>query len=566
MTIKLPTRRPKLPLALQRLSNDEYTPLPYDAVTLRAVGKVQAQGPRSSKRLAMSLGDYWSSRLGTAAALRAVDDEFGGGFYNVPEEATLDREAADAALGGDQFIVDVQTHYVAERQANEVWAGILLGNAESVSADRFKGLDELMYVQEPIGYSFAEYLRCVFLESETSIAILTSGPGADGRTPTRMLHNQEMIGTRDLIERLGGTGRLINHSVVHPRAPLEIETMDRWADWCKPAGWKVYTMFGVEGRTDETWMMDDDETGEPFLDRVMETGVKTISAHKGLSYTPSGVDVGWEGSSSPKDVGPVAKAYPEINFIIFHSGYEARVGDEEEGPYVEQPSPQGTDRLVKSLKDAGVGPGGNVYAELGTTWYMVMPHPREAAHVLGKLLVALGEDNIVWGTDSIWYGPAQPLIDAFRAYEIPEEYCERYGYPRLTVSGFARVPARRPPAQHTLAKLGQKRPPHGQGVRRDSPGRGQGGFQPRLRRRRGSRHYPGVRRQGRGKCGATLFPGWASFPHVAGGARGRRYRLARRSRAPGAARTWTRRRGLGAPGQPGAAWRLGGRRIGGGPD
>ena len=431
MTLKLPTRRPKLPLPLQSISNDEFTPLPYDAVTLRAVGKVRAQGPRSSKRVAMSLADYWSSRLGTAAALRAVDDEWGGGFYNVPEEATLDGAAADAALGGDQFIVDVQTHYVAERPANEGWGDILLGNAMSVSADRFKGLDRLMHVQKPIGYSFAEFLRCVFLESETSVAILTSGPGLDGKSAVRMLRNDEMIGTRELIERLGGTGRLINHSVVHPRAPGAIENMDRWSDWCTPAGWKVYTMYGVEGRRDETWSLEDD-AGEPFLDRVMETGVKTISAHKGLSSLIAGVDTGWEGASSPKDVGPAAKAYPDINFIIFHSGYEPRLGDQEEGPYVDGPSPKGTDRLVKSLKDAGVGPGDNVYAELGSTWYMVMPHPREAAHVLGKLLVALGEDNIVWGTDSIWYGPGQPLIDAFRAYEIPEEYCERYGYPPLT--------------------------------------------------------------------------------------------------------------------------------------
>jgi predicted TIM-barrel fold metal-dependent hydrolase len=210
--------------------------------------------------------------------------------------------------------------------------------------------------------------------------------------------------------------------------------MDRWSDWCTPAGWKVYTMYGVEGRRDRTWMLDDDETGEPFLDRVMETGVRTVSAHKGLSSLISGVDTGWDGASSPRDVGPVAAAYPGINFIIFHSGYEPRQGDEEEGPYVERDAPRGTDRLIKSLKDAGVGPGGNVYAELGSTWYMVMPHPREAAHVMGKLLLALGEDNVVWGTDSIWYGPAQPLIDAFRAYEIPEEYCEQYGYPRLTAS------------------------------------------------------------------------------------------------------------------------------------
>jgi predicted TIM-barrel fold metal-dependent hydrolase len=93
---------------------------------------------------------------------------------------------------------------------------------------------------------------------------------------------------------------------------------------------------------------------------------------------------------------------------------------------------QGTDRLIKSLHDSGIKPGGNVYAELGSTWYILIKRPEEAAHVLGKLLLALGEDNILWGTDSVWYGSAQPLIDAFRAFQIPEEFQERFGYPPIT--------------------------------------------------------------------------------------------------------------------------------------
>ncbi len=46
--------------------------------------------------------------------------------------------------------------------------------------------------------------------------------------------------------------------------------------------------------------------------------------------------------------------------------------------------------------------GANVYAELGSTWRFLMRDPDSAAHALGKLLLHLGEDNILWGTDSIW--------------------------------------------------------------------------------------------------------------------------------------------------------------------
>ena len=62
----------------------------------------------------------------------------------------------------------------------------------------------------------------------------------------------------------------------------------------------------------------------------------------------------------------------------------------------------------------------------------MLRRPREAAHVLGKLLRAVGEDRIIWGTDSVWYGAPQPLIDAFRAFTIPERLQEEHGYPPLT--------------------------------------------------------------------------------------------------------------------------------------
>jgi uncharacterized protein len=38
----------------------------------------------------------------------------------------------------------------------------------------------------------------------------------------------------------------------------------------------------------------------------------------------------------------------------------------------------------------------------------------------------------MWGTDSIWYGPAQPAIDAFIAFQIPSELRDQYGYPEIT--------------------------------------------------------------------------------------------------------------------------------------
>jgi predicted TIM-barrel fold metal-dependent hydrolase len=179
-------------------------------------------------------------------------------------------------------------------------------------------------------------------------------------------------------------------------------------------------------REEKGWMLDDDGLGRAFLDRARELarvgGPDIVCAHKGIS--------GLAATGSPRDIGPAALEYPELRFIVYHSGYE--ITEVEERQYSEDVSDEGTNRLIRTLRENGIGAGGNVYAELGSTWFLMASRPREAAHVLGKLLVTLGEDNIVWGTDSIWYGPAQQLIDAFRAFQIPLSMQEEFGYPALS--------------------------------------------------------------------------------------------------------------------------------------
>ena len=136
---------------------------------------------------------------------------------------------------------------------------------------------------------------------------------------------------------------------------------------------------------------------------------------------------------------------------MYHSGYE-RDPDASGRPVRRRPRrTRGVDRLIKSLELAGIGPDGNVYAELGSTWFLMLRRPVEAAHVLGKLLVALGPERIVWGTDSTWYGSPQPLIDAFRAFAIPERMQDEFGYPPFTADAKERILERERAASSTAS-------------------------------------------------------------------------------------------------------------------
>ena len=68
-----------------------------------------------------------------------------------------------------------------------------------------------------------------------------------------------------------------------------------------------------------------------------------------------------------------------------------------------------------------------------------MRDPDSAAHGLGKLFKYIGEDNVLWGTDSIWYGSPQDQIQAFRTFQITAEFQEKFGYPPLTPARKAKI-------------------------------------------------------------------------------------------------------------------------------
>jgi predicted TIM-barrel fold metal-dependent hydrolase len=201
----------------------------------------------------------------------------------------------------------------------------------------------------------------------------------------------------------------------------QLDRMQARAEAMDVAAWKIYTPWGPTG---QGWFLDDEKLGIPVIEKARSVGVKTICAHKGLPL------FGFErAKASPRDIGVVAAAYPDMNFVVYHSGWYPGT---REGPYDAANAELGVNSLVKSLLDNGVKPNTNVYAEMGSTWRNLMSDTTQAAHVLGKLLKYCGEDNLLWGTDCIWTGSPQPQIVAFRTFKMDPQFAQQYGYPLLT--------------------------------------------------------------------------------------------------------------------------------------
>jgi uncharacterized protein len=416
------TREPpdhRLPIKLDSTSNGEFAPRPLDATSRHANALARESAGRLSRRLGQSRREFLASGCGAAATLLAINAAHAatgrpGGFFQLSAEAATEPEVAAAELGKREFIFDVQGHFVNPTGA---WLGKVPEGAKPLSgmpkAGCGIGSGERGYL-ECLGPE--EFIKDVFMDSDTDLMVLSFVPSRRDAEPLTI---EEAAATRAIVERLEGSHRLLLHARVNPNQPGDVEDMDRLAGFGISA-WKTYTQWGPDGKG--FWMTDD--VGIAFVERARKLGIRNICIHKGIPFGRQSYE-----HSTCRDIGPIAKRFPDVNFLIYHSGW---VPGAPEGPY-DPARTDGVDALVTSLLEAGVAPNSNVYAELGSTWRFVgLREPDSAAHTLGKLLRYVGEDNVLWGTDSIWYGSPQDQIQAFRSFQIAPELRETLGYPQIT--------------------------------------------------------------------------------------------------------------------------------------
>jgi len=347
-----------------------------------------------------------------------------GGFYDLPREAAFDPQLARAALDGNDFIFDVQGHFVNPTGAwlKRLPAGAkpMQGFASDARCAPHQGPGERDYLK-CIGPD--QFVKDVFMDSDTDLMVLSFVPSTREGEPLTI---EEATATARIVERLDGTHRLLIHGRVNPNQAGDLEGMDELASRYKISAWKTYTQWGPDGKG----FFLDDEPGLKLVEKARKLGIRNIAVHKGLAFGPKSYE-----HSTCVDVGRIAKKYPDVNFLIYHSGY---VQGQKEGPY-DAKKTDGIDALVTSLIANGVKPNSNVYPELGSTWRLLMRDPDSAAHGIGKLLKYCGEDNLLWGTDSIWYGSPQDQIQAFRAFQIAPELRDKHGYPEITPALRAKV-------------------------------------------------------------------------------------------------------------------------------
>src|SRR3954451_6672234 len=433
----------RMPVDVMPASNGEFIPPPPTAAQHRIMELQNEAAEDLRRRMGLSRRSFVRSAAAMGIGFWAINQVMSNHFgsyagANPPGTGACDLEWPGAQLANlpGEFIFDIQSHHVDPdglwRINNPGFHAVFMalweqsgplggfpGTYKDGSPHGFGRGGEL----DPIeNLSRFHYMKELYLDSSTNMTVLSAVPSAPDQQPLPIL---EAAHTVDMVNKLAKSQREVMHGVVTHRGKLR--------------GWKVYTPWG-DVPNSSGWFLDD-EIGMAFINQVRHLAVtrggpRVIACHKGFALPAFD-----QRAASPRDIGPAARQNPDINFIVYHSGYDSETQTAYPGDDKVNSADRGVNSLIKSLRENGwdatrfVQPGlshgnvPNVYAEIGATMRSVVSDPDELAHLLGKLITHVGPQRVVWGTDSLWFGSPQSVIVALRAFKMSDKARQMYNLP-----------------------------------------------------------------------------------------------------------------------------------------
>jgi hypothetical protein len=215
--------------------------------------------------------------------------------------------------------------------------------------------------------------------------------------------------------------RTVLYGAINPlEGQAALDKMERQVRELGVTATKIYPAAYYDGRTLPI-DLDDTAYGIPMIEKAQELGIKAIAVHKALPFGPTRT-----ASYRVDDLDEVAAQFPEMAFEIVHAGFAF---------------------LEETCFLLGRFP--NVYANLEVTASLIINNPRRFAEVLGNLMYWGGEDKIIFASGCSFVHP-QPVIEAFMAFEMPQDLIDGYGYPQITREAKLKILGRNFLAMHGL--------------------------------------------------------------------------------------------------------------------
>jgi predicted TIM-barrel fold metal-dependent hydrolase len=413
------------PIPTRIASNEEFIPPAQTPQQKQFEARVAELSEQAARRHGVGRRDFLRGSGGMAVALLALNEVFGP-CYQVSAAEVDEPKAFEEKWPKDQFIFDVQTHHVdvSRKWYDDTPDGRAAVRFFQMLRPSLKGIaDSLEQLNR------AHYVKEVFGDSDTTMAVISGVPSRSwDKNP---LPPDQMVATRKYVNDLAGSRRLLSHGLLRPNLGMkEMEEMERQVKELKIDAWKMYT--GAE-LGEKAWFMDDEKIAYPFWEKTKKLGIKNLCVHKGLPLSAFN-----EKACTPLDLEKAAKDWPDLNFIVYHSGFRGvgflgqGTGERVKDPQTDDPQeiPWISDILRILKKNRGIK---NIYFELGSTFgQLSAARPDTCLHMLGQMIQVAGADHILWGTDSIWGGSPQSQIVRLRTLKMKPELMEKYKYPELT--------------------------------------------------------------------------------------------------------------------------------------
>jgi predicted TIM-barrel fold metal-dependent hydrolase len=435
------------PVPTQVVSNEEFEPRPQTERQKKVENLIGEMSEVRAKKLGLSRRAFMSTSMGLATCFMAMNSVYGKSFDVEDVETWEPAASGEKWPKSEYFIIDVQSHFTN---------GYALGfrNMEFAKNMGFKDLKD-----DKESYSFQNFVKEMYFDSDTSICVISGVPSMEKNKDENgkvlegvardrgVLPSWLMSQSKKRINELAGSQRALCQGNLAPNhywdkaankmdKAATLEQMEREVKIYGIDSWKWYCHFDP-GRTGQGFQLDD-ENAMWFYEQSRKLGLKLISTHKGFSYQSRTLGH----LANPKDVEKAALQNPDFNFVVYHSALKHGPNEPNWKENNKYDPTTGDFEWHKILMDIKVRNPKmkNVYCEIGSFFgTLIVGDPVMAMHGIGKNIKHYGSDHVIWGTDCLWWGSPQWVIEAFKRFQISDEMCEKFGYKKLTKQDKANI-------------------------------------------------------------------------------------------------------------------------------
>lgn len=437
------------PMPTQIVSNEEFIPRPQTEKQKHVEHLIGELSEERARKLGMDRRAFMATSMGLATCFLASNKVWGNNFEVEDAESWEPAASAEKYPKGEFFVMDVQGHFTD-------------GYALQFRSMEFVKNMGFQLKNDKDSYSFLNFVKEMYFDSETDVVVISGVPGRErlrddkGNVPEgkarsegiAILPSWLMAESRDKINALaGGTTRAFAQGNLAPNHYWDkvnnkpdktaiLEQMDREVSKYRISSWKWYCHTDP-GRSGGGFQLDD-ENAAWFYGESRKRGLKIFSCHKGYSYQSRTLGH----LANPKDVEKAALQNADLTFIIYHSALKHGPNEQDWEKANEYDPATGDFQWHSILMDIKKrNPKmNNVYCEIGSFFGpLVIANPVVAMHGIGKNVKHYGSDHVVWGTDCLWWGSPQWVIDAFKRFQISDEMCEKFGYRKLSKKDKANI-------------------------------------------------------------------------------------------------------------------------------